>query len=52
MDRPEHVDFILGVAHTANNDTLYRIDFRAWQLRDLKDYIKELERKVERHGQQ
>jgi hypothetical protein len=43
MDRPEHVGFILGIAHQAKDNTEYQISFRAWQLRELMQYIHHLE---------
>jgi hypothetical protein len=52
MERPEPLEFFISVAHTAKDDTIYQIDFRPWQLRAIRDYIKELEIKVQTHGQQ
>jgi hypothetical protein len=47
MERPEHVGFVLGIAHQAKDDTEYQISFRAWQLRQLRDYIHYLENRKE-----
>jgi hypothetical protein len=43
MERPEHIDFIIGISHNVRHDTTYSIEFRAWQLEELREYIKYLE---------
>ena len=47
--RPDHVEFIIGVSYVAKQDTIYKIEFRAWQLEALRDYIIQLERKELHH---
>jgi hypothetical protein len=49
-ERPEVVDFLIGVAHMATEDTIYEVQLRAWQLREIREYIKTLERKADSHG--
>lgn len=41
--RPEPVAFIMNAADKATDDKEYQVTFRAWQLRELRDYITSLE---------
>jgi hypothetical protein len=43
-DRPEPVLAMLQVAASAKHDTEYKITFRAWQLQEISNYIKTLEK--------
>jgi hypothetical protein len=49
MDRPEPLDFLISISYTAKHDTTYQITYRAHQLQAMRDYIKELEKKVQDH---
>jgi len=49
IDRPEALDFLISISHTAKHDTIYQISYRAHQLQAMRDYIKELEKKVQDH---
>lgn len=41
--RPEPVAFLMKAADNATDDKIYQVEFRAWQLKELRDYIKSLE---------
>jgi len=41
--RPEPVTFLMKAADNATDDKIYQVEFRAWQLEALRDYIKSLE---------
>jgi len=43
-DRPEPVLAMLQVAAGAKHDIEYQITFRAWQLKEISNYIKTLEK--------
>ena len=41
--RPEPVTFIMNAADKATDDKIYQVEFRAWQLKAIRDYIYSLE---------
>ena len=43
-DRPEPVLAMLQVAANAKHDIDYQITFRSWQLQEISNYIKTLEK--------
>jgi hypothetical protein len=45
-DRPESVLAVLQVAANAKYDIDYQITFRAWQLKEISNYIKTLEKET------
>jgi hypothetical protein len=43
-DRTEPAEFIIQLADESSDDKEYQVTFRAWQLRELSNYIKKLEK--------